>query len=95
MNFQHDELIALAARIFAAAGCESDEAQHVARRLVESNLVGHDSHGVIRIPSYVEWLRDGKVLANQSIRIVSDNDAIAVVDGQFGLGQTIGEQAMH
>lgn len=95
MNLQHDELTMLTENIFAAAGCENEETQRVAGHLVEANLVGHDSHGVIRIPSYVEWLRDGKVLANQTIRIVSENDAIAVVDGQFGLGQSIGEEAMQ
>jgi uncharacterized oxidoreductase len=43
----------------------------------------------------VQWLRDGRVLANQSIRVVFENEVIAVVDGQFGFGQTIGEQAMQ
>ncbi len=95
MNFQYEELISLTEEVFAAAGCEREEARRVAGHLVEANLVGHDSHGLIRIPSYVEWLRDGKVLANQSIQIISENDAMAVVDGQFGLGQTIGEDAMQ
>lgn len=95
MKFQYDQLTALTADIFAAAGCEREEARRVASHLIEANLVGHDSHGAIRIPSYVQWIRDGKIFANQSIRIVSENDAIAVVDGQFGLGQTIGEQAMQ
>jgi uncharacterized oxidoreductase len=93
MILRHDELIPLAAAIFRAAGCSDEEAQRVAGRLVESNLVGHDSHGVIRIPSYVQWLRDEKVFAGKSIEIVFENDAVAVVDGCFGLGQTIGEQA--
>lgn len=95
MRFQADQLIAIATEIFTEAGCQRDEADRVSRRLVEANLVGHDSHGVIRIPSYVEWLRNGKVLANQPIRIVSENDVIAVVDGQFGLGQTVGEAAIQ
>lgn len=95
MKFQHKELISLAEDIFTVAGCERDVARQVGSQLVESNLVGHDSHGVIRIPSYVEWLRDGKVLANQSIRIISENDVIAVVDGQFGLGQTVGAEAIQ
>ncbi len=92
---QHSELTSLAEKIFLAAGCQRDEAERVSRHLVEANLVGHDSHGVIRIPSYVQWLRDGKVVANQSIQIITENDAIAVVDGQFGLGQSIGEQAIQ
>jgi uncharacterized oxidoreductase len=95
MRFQAEQLTALTTDVFEAVGCQREEAQRVGSHLVESNLVGHDSHGVIRIPSYVQWLQDGKTLANQSIRIVSENDAIAVVDGQFGLGQTIGEEAIQ
>ena len=67
----------------------------MAFHLVEANLVGHDSHGVIRVAPYVQWLKAGKVLANQTIEVVFENEAIAVVDGQFGFGQTIGEQAME
>jgi hydroxycarboxylate dehydrogenase B len=88
-----EQLASLAVPIFESAGCEPKEAERVALRLIESNLVGHDSHGVIRIPSYVQWLRDGKVLANKSLQVVLENETIAVVDGQFGLGQTVGEQA--
>ena len=95
MQIHSDELKRFAVRIFAAAGCGEEEAQRVSGRLVESNLVGHDSHGVIRIPSYVEWLSDGKVLANQTVDVITENDAMAVVDGKFGLGQSIGEQAIQ
>jgi uncharacterized oxidoreductase len=94
MNISHERLQDLTAAVFRAAGCQGPEAERVARYLVEANLAGHDSHGVIRIPSYVDWLRTGKVLAGQSIRVVFENEAVAVLDGQFGLGQTIGEQAM-
>jgi uncharacterized oxidoreductase len=93
MKLRHDQLISRTAEIFRAAGCPGEEADSVAARLVESNLVGHDSHGVIRIPSYVQWLRDKKVFAGRSIDVVFENEAVAVVDGCFGLGQTIGEQA--
>lgn len=94
MNIQHDRLRPFIAAIFGAAGCDQAEAERIAVRLVEANLVGHDSHGVIRVPTYVQWLQAGKVRAGQSIQVVFENDAIAVVDGQFGFGQTIGEQAM-
>ena len=49
---------------------------------------------MIRVPSYIDWLRAGKVLANQTLEIVFENDAIAVVDGRFGFGQVMGEAAM-
>src|SRR5437868_23482 len=95
MKIASDRLRQLTASIFQAAGCSSTEADRIATHLVEANLVGHDSHGVIRVPSYVQWLRDGKVLANRTVEVVFENEAIAVLDGQFGFGQSIGEQAMR
>jgi len=80
--------------IFAAAGCSAPEPERIAHYLVESNLVGHDSHGVIRVMTYVNWLREGKVLANQRLTVVFENESLAVVDGHFGFGQTIGEAAV-
>jgi len=83
------------AAIFHAAGCSAPEAGQIARYLVEANLVGHDSHGVIRVQPYIDWLRDGRVVANQSIEVVLDADTFAVVDGRFGFGQIVGEAAMR
>lgn len=95
MTIQADPLRTLIAEIFRAAGCAAAEAHRIADHLVEANLAGHDSHGVIRTATYVQWLRADKVRAGQSICIAFENDAIAVVDGQFGFGQTVGEQAMR
>jgi uncharacterized oxidoreductase len=95
MFFTHDELLTLVERTFAAAGCNPEESQRVAYYLVEANLVGHDSHGVIRVSTYVQWLRNGKVVANQNIKVLVDSGSIAVVDGQFGLGQSVGHQCMQ
>jgi uncharacterized oxidoreductase len=82
------------AEIFVAAGCEPREAAVVADHLIQANLTGHDSHGVIRTPIYVRWLAEGKVRANQRVAVIFENDAVAVVDGQMGLGQSIAQQAM-
>jgi len=90
----HQRLEHLVNDIFAAAGCGQAEHERIAHYLAEANLVGHDSHGVIRVPQYIDWLRTGKVRANQALQIVFENDVIAVVDGQFGFGQVMGEQAM-
>ena len=60
----------------------------------KSNLTGHDSHGVIRVPRYVHWLDTGAVYAGRSVKTVMDAGAVAVLDGDHGFGQTIGEQAM-
>ncbi|MBX3412874.1 MAG: malate/lactate/ureidoglycolate dehydrogenase [Pirellulales bacterium] len=85
----------LVASIFYKAGCHETEANQIARYLVEANLVGHDSHGVIRVAPYIDWLRDGRVVANQSIEVVLDAETFAVVDGRFGFGQVVGEATMR
>src|SRR3989442_8078144 len=94
MNLRHDRLKRLIATIFETAGCHEHEAERVGHYLVEANLVGHDSHGVIRVPPYVTWLLDGKIFANKHAEVVFENDVLAVVDGQFGFGQVLGEEAM-
>jgi uncharacterized oxidoreductase len=86
-------LIEWVTAIMRAGGCGEKEAETVARRLVESNLVGHDSHGVLRVAKYLEWMRLGWLRANQTPTIVFESDAIAIVDGNRGFGQIVGEFA--
>lgn len=82
------------ADIFAKAGCERVEAERIAFHLMGANLTGHDSHGVIRSPRYIQWLQEGKVLAGQSLTITTESATHAVVDGNYGFGQTIGPLAV-
>jgi uncharacterized oxidoreductase len=77
----------------AAGGCQEAEAQTVARRLVDSNLVGHESHGVIRVGKYLEWVREGWLRPNQRPTTIAEADAFAIIDGNRGFGQVIGEHA--
>src|SRR5438105_5009126 len=86
-------LIELSTAIMHAAGCNRDEAATIARRLVDSNLVGHDSHGVLRVSRYLDWMRKGWVKANQAPSVAFENDSIAIVDGNRGFGQVVGEFA--
>lgn len=94
MQVQSSRLVDAAAAIFKAAGSSPEEARKVATRLVDANLTGHDSHGVIRIPQYIDLVRDGRLVANQSAEVVSDIGAVTVLDGHFGYGQIVGEQAI-
>jgi hydroxycarboxylate dehydrogenase B len=82
------------AEIFARVGCQSEEANRISASLVDANLTGHDSHGVIRVPRYVDWVRSGDVFPNQSIERVVDTPVIGVVDGRFGFGQTVAPLAV-
>lgn len=94
-RFVSAEVQSFAEAIFRAAGSTEEEARIVAAHLVESNLVGHDSHGVMRIYKYVDWVGAGHVLPNRHAEIVSDRGAAVVVDGGFGYGQVIGLEAME
>ncbi len=80
-------------RIFLASGCGAGEAARVASHLVGANLAGHDSHGVVRVPRYVEWQKAGFVLAGQTVQTVADGGAFLLLDGRFGFGQTVAQQA--
>ncbi|MGI8857140.1 MAG: Ldh family oxidoreductase, partial [Thermomicrobiales bacterium] len=51
----------LSRAIFRAAGATAENAEGVTRSLIGANLAGHDSHGVIRIPSYIEDINNGKL----------------------------------
>jgi uncharacterized oxidoreductase len=95
MQIAADRLRQLAATILAAAGSSAGEADKVAQKLVGANLAGHDSHGVIRVPQYVGQVRDGTIVPNQNADVVRETDAVTVLDGHFGYGQIVGEQAVQ
>ncbi len=82
------------AAVFRATGSDDIEARIVGDHLVDANLAGHDSHGVIRVAKYVDWHAKGMVLSNKHALIVRDAPGHLVVDGQFGYGQVIGREAM-
>jgi uncharacterized oxidoreductase len=91
---QVEPLKALVAETFSRSGCSATEASRIATRLSGANLRGHDSHGVIRVPRYANWLNDGVQVADVTVDIKLDNEMLAVIDGKFGFGQTVGEQAI-
>ena len=84
----------LVGAIFEHAGCDTEEARRIAWRLTGANLRGHDSHGVLRTRRYVEWMEDGKVFPGRTIRVERETEALAIIDGDYGFGQTVGEQTV-
>ena len=80
-------LVPIARSLFEAAGVPADDAATVARSLVDANLCGHDSHGVMRVPQYVEFLRKGTYKAGVPLTVLSETPAVVACDGNWGLGQ--------
>lgn len=77
----------LGTTILRAAGVPEADAVIVAEELAEANLVGHDSHGVMRLVQYVQMIQDGHVRVGADIETISDEPAFAVLDAHFNLGQ--------
>jgi hydroxycarboxylate dehydrogenase B len=86
-RFDPAELEAFLGKIFESSGSSPEEAKAVASHLVDANLVGHDSHGVMRAPRYQALVAAGKLVANKRPRLVSDLGASMLFDGRFGYGQ--------
>ncbi len=84
----------LVGAVFERAGCDAEEAHRIAWRLTGANLRGHDSHGVLRTRRYVEWMEEGKVFPGRRIEVERETEVLAVIDGDYGFGQTVGEQAV-
>lgn len=80
--------------IFAKAGCSAAESGRIGKYLVSANLTGHDSHGVVRVPRYVQWKKNGVVVADREVKVVTETPVLAVVDGLHGFGQTVAPQAV-
>ena len=83
----------LLAAILQADGCNAGEARIVADHLVEASLRGHDSHGVIRILRYHQWLGTGRIKANMALKTISDTGSMVHLDGQDGMGQRLAVEA--
>jgi len=77
-----------------AGGSAEDEAAMVTDHLLESNLQGHDSHGIMLLVRYVENLRAGKLHAGAVPEAVRQDASLAVFDGKMGYGQRIGRITM-
>lgn len=80
ITIQAEPLTRLVAAIFHRAGCSEPDAATVARHLVDSNLTGHDSHGVLRVGRYVGWVREGKINPAGHAVIEADAGGIVMLD---------------
>ena len=79
----------ITAGILQAAGAPPDYAAIVAGHLVDANLAGHDSHGVLRTPHYVAAIDDGRLSAAAQPQITSESAAMAQIDGNWTFGQVV------
>lgn len=81
--------------IWTELGVPPADAATVARVLVEANLEGHDSHGVIRLAQWHEHLQDGRLKPGAPLEVVHELPATATVDGGWNFGALAAQRAME
>src|SRR5262245_14829586 len=74
---------------FEAAGVPAGDADILAGLMVEADLRGSDTHGVIRLPIYARRLKAGGVNPRPNIRVVREKPSTALVDGDNGIGHLV------
>jgi uncharacterized oxidoreductase len=73
----------------------AEEAERVALSLVDANLCGHDSHGVIRVVQYLAAIGDGRMRPGAPLEILNETPALLVADAHWGLGQVQGHRLLQ
>ncbi|HOJ14517.1 MAG TPA: Ldh family oxidoreductase [Deltaproteobacteria bacterium] len=91
----HRELRRFMREGFVAMGVPSDEADICADVLIESDLRGIKSHGIGRFKMYIDRMKDGIISPVCTMRIVSETENTAVVDGGDSLGHVVAKRAMQ
>src|ERR1700692_5078554 len=92
---QADRLTRIGAALLRAAGASGEEASAVAVGCVNANLAGHDSHGVIAIPTYIDRIQVGHIVPGAPWTITQESSTTTVIDGHWGFGYTVTERAMQ
>jgi LDH2 family malate/lactate/ureidoglycolate dehydrogenase len=82
------------AGLFLSTGMNREDAEFIAQSLVETNLWGIDSHGVLRVPIYIKRLLAGSCNPKPNIKTIKSAITLAVLDGDDGAGQIVGREAM-
>jgi uncharacterized oxidoreductase len=88
------QLTGAISRIFQAAGVPAAIAIQVSASLVQSNLMGHDSHGVIRLMQYLRDLRAGLVDPHATIEVLHETPTTALLDAHWQFGQIAASHGM-
>src|ERR1044071_3499381 len=92
-RFPIEQLRDFSTRVFMPFGVPKADAQQAADVLAVSDLRGIDSHGVARLPNYVDMLTLGRINPRANIRLVREKFSVCTVDGDNGLGLVIGPKA--
>ena len=76
----YNEILGLAAGVFSACGIPERDAKMLSDSLVRADMRGVKSHGLVRVPSYVQQIRDGVFSAETPLEMISERGFATVLD---------------
>ncbi len=94
-NVTAERLTEIEIGLLIAAGASAEEAEIVARYNVGANMVGHDSHGIILIPQYIDRIKAGHIVPGAPWEIKQETATTTVIDGNWGFGYVVNDRAMR
>ncbi len=94
-NVSAEQLTEIAKGLLVSAGASTEEAEVIARYNIGANLVGHDSHGIILIPQYIERIKAGHIVPQAPWTIIEESPTTTVIDGNWGFGYAVTDRAMR
>ena len=86
MNLNTESALIHATSMLVAAGVPAKSAEKTARAIVTSDVWGNPSHGLMRLPFYLQRITMGGVNAEATLKVISERGAITSLDGEDGLG---------
>ena len=89
-----DQLSLFMSSALKSVGLPDQDAAKVAGLMADADLQGSDGHGVIRLPQYVKRIQAGGINTHPNIRVVTERAAMAVVDGDNGMGHLVMSHAV-
>ena len=89
MTVSFEQLTDFIHRCLVAVGLPDADARIVSDLMAEADLSGADGHGVFRLPQYVKRVKSGGINVRPDIHVVRDHVAMAIVDGDDGMGHLV------
>lgn len=88
-----EKIKALITEIFVRKNLKPEDAEIIADAMIDANLTGRASHGILRTTAYVDRLEAGGDNPRAEVKIVKESDTTALIDGDNGLGMPISYKA--
>lgn len=94
INYSFHELQQFIQNALSSQGLPPEDALKVSQLMAEADLQGSDGHGIIRLPQYIKRIKAGGINKHPKIRVVHERSAMAVVDGDNGMGHLVVSHAV-